>query len=422
MNQYGMLKRFCGAWMLYWIIYWVQPVHSIYPGIPEAFLLQISFVTITAAFYLIGVSGSGGTAALVPSGIFDPQYAKFVIKSGIVISVIGLSFLLYDKVGVQEIDYSQGLAIARQEWRVLGEERSSAASSIFSVLGYLFGGAYFLSLALAVSEVTPLTDKQRFFYIFISLLIIILNSAITGGRSSILLAIVFCCFGYFTRINIDRSGLFVSTKYNIYFKILLSFGGIYVLYIFYLRALASDQFVGAYSLYFLEYLGLAPSEWFARIAYETSWGEGLALLNLSVSYLTHSMTTTAAILQTTDQTGDVLFVNFMQIGSKFGLFAQPTEWFLAGRFASLPGALYLQYGLIGTVIGSAFLGMAAGAMAKKFSLQPTRFLFFFFCSIIELILLMSPFLFAGEFLFFPSVVIGGFLIIALAKVVRARNA
>ena len=422
MHQYGMLKRFCGVWVLYWTIYIFQPVHSIYPGILEAFLLQISFVAVTAIFYLVGVSSGGGAASTARTGIFDPGYAKFAINSGIMISLVGLSLLLYDKVGVQGIDYSQGLAIARQEWRVLGEERSSATSSIFSAFGYLFGGAYFLSLAISVSKIVPLTDKERFSYIFISLVMLLLNSAITGGRSSILLAIIFCCFGYFTKSKFDRSGLFLSAMFNKYFKILLMLGGLYVLYIFYLRALASDQFVGAYSLYFLEYLGLAPNEWFARIAYETSWGEGLALLNLSVSYLTHSMTTTAAILQTTDQTGDVLFVNFMQIGSKFGIFAQPKEWFLAGRFASLPGALYLQYGIFGIVLGSAFLGAVSGILAKKFVLQPNRALIFFLCSIAELILLMSPFLFAGEFLFFPSVVIGGLLIIILAKVVRARNA
>lgn len=421
MSRYGMVKRFIGIWVFYWFIYFCQPVHSIYENIWGAFALQFLFVIATLAFFSFG----GSTVSNVikrPSDLsFDQGEVLFVIRSGIIISFVGLSFLLYDKIYIQGIDYSQGLANARQEWRVLGEDRDGAASSVYSALGYLFGGAYFLSLALSISKLTVIGDQKRLFYIIICVFLLILNSAITGGRSSILLAALFGVFGYFTNGGNAQTNLFSSKKYKRFSAAMLAFIVGYVVYIFNLRATASEQMVGAYSLQFLEYLGFVPSDWFARVAYETSWGENAALINLTISYLTHSFATTAAIVDSNNNYGNAIFVSFMAIGSKFGILPAPVDWFLSGRFSSFPGALYFQYGLVGLIASSAVLGILAGRFAHLFSVMRGNILVFFLCSVFELILLMSPFLFAGEFLFFPSVLIGGLLTIFIAKILRSRR-
>jgi oligosaccharide repeat unit polymerase len=422
MARSGMIKRFVLVWVIYWTLYAIQPVSSIYTNITQAFILQISFVIMTVIFFVLGSSYNGRamSSANINIEFFDTKISYLAIRYGIIISIIGLAFLMYDKIYVQRIDYSQGLALARQEWRVLGEERESASSSIFSATGYLFGGAYFISLALLLSRLVKLSDSRRAIGLTLCAILLITNSALTGGRSSILLAIVFGCFGFFTKsTNMKGESLFKNNTLNQYFKILLLLGLVYVLQVFYSRSLASDQFVGAYSLAFLEYLGFVPLNWFVHIAYETDWGAALSLLNLAVSYLTHSLSTTAAILSTPHQSGDALFVNFMQIGAKFGIFSQPTDWFMGGRFASFPGALYFQYGTSGVVIGAAICGIVSGALSRAFSRNHNGILLFFLCSMAELILLMSPFLFAAEFLFFPSVVIGGFLTIFLARL-RSR--
>ena len=421
MNHHGMIKRFMYIWILYWFVYLVQPVHSIYPNVLEAFVLQLTFVFFTYLFFIIG---SSAAAHYETTGIinFDTYHAFFLVRSGIILSILGIIFLLYDKIAIQNIDYSKGLASARQEWRVIGEERSNAASSIYSAIGYLFGGCYFLSLSILLSRYFFINDKNRIFYLLICAFLIFLNSAITGGRSSILLAIVFGSFGYFSKNNKNyQRGLFENTSFMKYFKLLLLCAAGYSVYIFYERALAGEQIAGAYSIAFLEYLGLAPDEWFARVAYETEWGAVVALFNLALSYLTHSLSTTAAIVGASNQYGDAMFVNFMQIGSKLGISQQPEDWFMGGRFSSLPGALYFQYGAAGLLIGSAILGILTGRIARIFKSDPNRMLVFFLCSIAELILLMSPFLFAAEFLFFPSILVGGLLIIFLSKL-RPSNA
>ena len=141
-----MIKRFVIVWIFYWILFAIQPVSSIYTNITQAFILQLFFVIVTVIFFMLGSSYSGKSMGQSDLSIdfFDNKISYLAIKYGIIISVIGLGFLMYDKIYVQRIDYSQGLALARQEWRVLGEERESASSSIFSATGYLFGGAYFI--------------------------------------------------------------------------------------------------------------------------------------------------------------------------------------------------------------------------------------------------------------------------------------
>lgn len=421
MNRYGMIKRFAWIWIFYWFIYLCQPVHSIYENIWGAFALQSAFVILTVAFFAAGAS----TATVLPRSMsdhnFDTGEVLFVIRSGIVISLIGLSFLLFDKIYIQGIDYSKGLAVARQEWRILGEERAGAASSVYSAMGYLFGGAYFISLSLSISRLSLLSDKSRLVYLGFCLFLLIFNSAITGGRSSILLAILFGIFGYFTRGNNSPESLFVNKNYKRYAFVMMLLIGTYVVYIFSLRATASEQIVGAYSLQFLEYLGFVPSDWFARLAFETSWGGNAALINLTISYLTHSLATTAAIVDSNNNYGNAIFVSFMAIGSKFGIFPAPVDFFLSGRFSSLPGAVYFQYGLLGLIAWSATLGMLAGRCAHIFSAARGNIVVFFLCSICELILLMSPFLFAAELLFFPSILIGGLLTIFVARVLRSRR-
>lgn len=422
MNHHGMIRRFLYIWIIYWLVYFVQPVTSIYPDILQALALQVSFVFCTYVFFIIG-SSSAGSINIVEKHSFDTSNALFLVRGGILLSILGIIFLLYDKIFIQQIDYSQGLAAARHEWRVLGEERSSAASSLYSAIGYLLGGAYFVSLALLLSRYFILNDRERAVYLLICAFLVFLNSAITGGRSSILLAIIFGCFGYFTKNNSQQeTHLFKNESFMKYFKFLLFLGSVYSVYIFYERALAGEQVIGAYGITFLEYLGLAPYDWFAHVAYETDWGAIASLLNLAISYLTHSLATTAAIVGSSNDYGDAMFVNFMQIGAKFGILPQPSDWFMGGRFSSLPGALYFQYGAAGLLIGSAILGTVTGRLAGIFSSDPTRMLVFFLCSISELILLMSPFLFAAEFLFFPSILVGGLLIIFLSKLRPLQNA
>lgn len=423
--QYGLLRRFCIAWVLYWIVYLIQPTHSLYPDIVAAWGLQFLFVLTLCISYLIISIGFVGIAgmSLTPISSIDFNKANKIIQWGLLASLIGFLLLLYDKIFIQGIDYSQGLASAREQWRIIGEQREGAASSLFSALGYVLGGTYFLSLALTLSRFVNLGDSRRFLYLLLGGVILGLHSLITGGRSSILLAIAVISFGFFSSKH-DR---FPPLFNRIHFKTFIwAFSAIifsYVVYVFYSRAATTETGISEYSLDFLEHLGLQPYAWFVDVCKSSTIGGMLAVLNLTSSYLTHSLATTAAIVQYSGWESDgVIFSHLISLSSKLGLSEPPMDWFLAGRAPSLPGALYLQFGLMGMLFGAFLLGTLSSIFEALLFCRPDSLVLFFICTIIESILITSPFLFVGDLLFFPFMVIGGGALIVFSRFFRRSNA
>lgn len=417
MNRYGTLKRFCIVWLLYWTIYLIQPVHSIYPAVGMAWSIQFLFFVVVCFTYAIasGLVPAHNNSSHTHVMLFDVVEANYIIRWGLVISFVGLLFLLYDKVFIQGIDYSQGLAEAREQWRLLGVKRGGGVSSIFSALGYALGGTYFLSLALTFSRFVYLSDSRRLFYLLSGWGLLISHSLATGGRSSILLAIAFVCFGYFSS---KHDGLPPLFRRSIFRKIMWMGAVImsaYVLYVFYARAVSMKIEVTTYCMDALGFLGLAPEAWFIQEVDASSFGGIVALLNLAVSYLTHSFATTAAIAEYTGENVNAIFVYLFSLGAKLGVLEILPEWFLSGRFPSLPGALYLQFGLFGVLAGAGSIGFLAGMLSSLFVQRRYSITLFFMCAVVESILLMSPFLFVIDFLFFPFLVFGGVILIVFSR-------
>jgi hypothetical protein len=414
----GMIKRFWFIWVIYWLLYLLQPVYSIYQSVELAFLLQFLFVILLSLSYIVGASTLPLRSLSLSMVITQMNQAEVanIIRWGIWISILGLAFIVYDKTVIQGIDYSAGIAKAREQWRVLGEDRDHQVSSPFSVLGYLFGGAFFVSLALTLSRMVLLPDLKRLRYALLAFIILMLNSIATGGRSSILLALAFISFGFFSSRRYDFPPLWRSNRFVPVFLVTAAFGGAYLLYVFFLRAVAINVELADYSLGFLEHLGLEPTPWFTAFTTSSTVGSGLSLINLTISYLTHSLVSTAAIIENSDEGGHAVFVYFISIANKLGSFDAPIDWFLSGRFPSLPGGLYMQFGLSGLVIGALMLGITAGLAAALFARRPDSVVLFFLCASIESILLISPFLFAGDLFFFPFMMIGGGMAIFAGKI------
>ncbi len=248
-------------------------------------------------------------------------------------------------------------------------------------------------------------------------LLLLSNGLITGGRSGILLAVIFVSYAYFTKGTFDNRKIFHHQKYRIALSIIVLALFFYVLHVFDSRSTANKAYITDYSIGFLEFLGLAPYDWFVDFSGNSELGGFFALVNLTVSYLTHSFSTTAAIVEFRGESvGNVIFSTLMLLLAKLGLGDIPGTWFFDGRFTSLPGGLYYQYGILGMFIGGMALGAAGGWVYCWSQRRPNSALFFFYCSIIESIFLMSPFLFAGDLLFFPFLTLGGFISLACVRI------
>lgn len=418
-----MLARFCWVWLAYWLVFLLQPVRSIFPEVQSALIVQLAFVAAVAVSFGIVQRAKAPRCkgSLIRIQPLERSLALSVVRVGYAVSAVGLALLLFDKVIVQGIDYSGGVASARQQWFLQGQERGGGVSSIFSGLGYFAGSAYFLSLAVVFSRKIDLPDRQRLRLILIGFLFLLANSLITGGRSGILLAVVFISYAYFTRDQQGARPLFRRRIYRLAPLLIFGLCVSYVLYIFNARATAGDVDVAYYSFRFLGFLGLEAYDSFERFVDGLALGWPLALVNLAVSYLTHSFATMAAIIEFDGEGGQFVFGHLKALLAKIGLVTtNSAESYLPGRFASLPGGLYHQFGLLGMLVAAILLGSFGGWIRGSYKWRRSSISALFLCCIFEAILIASPFLFVGDSMFFPFLIVGGLLSLTLVGLARHR--
>lgn len=94
-----------------------------------------------------------------------------------------LLLVMYDRLFIQGVDYSQGIAQAREAWRALAADREGA-SSIFNVVGNLLFPFVYFAIAFCVLFFERSGKFRRNFYF--SVVLVFAFSAITGGRELLL--------------------------------------------------------------------------------------------------------------------------------------------------------------------------------------------------------------------------------------------
>lgn len=414
-----MLRLFVGVWVVYWCAVALLPVHSLYPATLQAWLLQMAFVMLVAASYVGVTALFGGRRAPHSARSVLPR-SRRMIRVALALSLVGLASLAYDKLFIQGIDYTDGVAVAREEWRRLGEEREGSASSPFSALGYLLGNAYFVALVLALTQVSALNPSQRRLTIVACVVLLIANSALTGGRSSVLLFGAFAVAALAVRRGV-RIGRLLGSGWNRTLLIALAGTAVaYTIYVFYERAHVGGESALGYALDFLPFLGIE-----ANAGWRGSLGDGAfdsleAMLVLAVSYVAHSFATVAAIVDAPGEDKTIVFLHLFGILAKLGIGTAPDgDWFLTGRFPSLPGALFHQFGGLGFAVCSVALGAACGAAAAWTAKSPRSLLALGFATMAGVTLLLSPALLAADFLSFPFVAAAFLMVAALGR--RSRR-
>lgn len=403
-----MARTFIAVWLLYWLAIAVLPVHSIYSGTFGAAMLQLAFVVIVLAGIVITRLLAGGRALPRPGGYEIPT-AHMLIRLALWMSIIGSLALIYDKIFVQGVDFSNGVAVAREEWRRLGEGREGNASSIFSVLGYFFGSAYYVAIVLAVTQVRVVSPKLRMQSLLVVFVLLMVNSAITGGRSNLLLVAVFVFAAFRSRKGLALFNVFPGVNQRLTIKLALLLGFAYTVFIFYERAEAGGADALNYAIEFLPFLGLETSYEYRAGLNGSALSSLSAMLVLTVSYVTHSFATVAAIVDANPENKTILFLHFAGIANKLGLIGPPDgDWFLAGRFPSVPGSLLYQFGWLGFIGGSLLLGALSELCRSWAARRPDRLMPLGSYVMAYATLLLTPVLFAGDFLSFPFV-LGSFI-------------
>ncbi len=344
-----------------------------------------------------------------------------IVRYSIYLSLIGLLFLIYDKVVIQGIDYSMGLAVAREEWRVLGEEREGNISSVWSAVGYLVGSSYYVTLVVMLTQPNRFSSGERLGIGFASFLFCLANSVITGGRSNFMLLAMVAISALSARRDLSLKRIFRSRRQRYTVVMGLIFAAIYIIYVFYSRAQASEKSVYLYVADFLPYMGLEFDDWYSRLLGD-DWASTIGnMAILIIGYLTHSLATFAAIVDASPENKIIIFNNAANILYKIGLISMPeSDWFLAGRFPSFPGALWHQFGAIGFFLGALSLGGVAGVCMAWAARSFTRLMPLGMYVMVGSTLILSPYLFAPDFLSFPFV-LSAFVLLAVVGRLGSRK-
>ncbi len=414
-----MIKHFLFVWGVYWLLVMVLPVASVYPSVISAFFLQLVFVNLVLAGY--------GWFLLASNAARPPEWEKYqpknltsMIRIAIWLSLIGTACLLYDKIFVQDIDYTKGIAVAREAWRKEGEERSGGISSMFSVIGYLLSSGYYVAAVLLVLGGKRLDKNTLYKSIFLVFGLLVVNSVIAGGRSNVLLLAVFI-FGTTVSVTGWSYKRWLKSKFlRLFVLFFISVSLWYLLYVFSERAKATGVDVHYYLKGFLPYLGLKLSPEVARHLGGDVFSNMASLLLLAASYISHSFATTAAIIDHGPGDKIIIFLHPMNILHKINIIGQPDgSWFLAGRFPSLPGSLFYQYGVLGFSVLSLMLGFLAGIAKFLYIRRPSSVVLLSIYLAVYSILVLSPLLLAVDFMSFPFV-LWSFLLVGLLTKLNSK--
>jgi hypothetical protein len=402
------------AWLGYFVVLALLPVQY---GTLQAITASLGLllwvgISVLAAYLTHHAFSAKGlvTSFLRPSAgrpLRAPQLERLVWLA-LVMSIIGFLCLSYDRIAIQGIDFSQGIVVARELWRRSGEGREGV-SSIFSVLGYLLGFSFFVATTLAHLHWEFLTRRTRWGAMVIAPLLVAANSLLTGGRSIVLiqLASIVATCGIRAMLGLRMMpGRGARIWLGATLALIISVG--YSLYVFSARAGAGNIPPERYVTGMLGYLGGQPTHGFYRLNDLPAPVAATAqFATVAGAYLTHSYGTFETVLEMQTTPGTVSFGFVRELLAKSGIGQVATENpLLSGRFLSLPGSLWYDFGWVGFYAGALVVGVLIGLAPRLIAVREGGGISLVVCMIILITGLVAPLVVSIDILSVPFLVLG----------------
>lgn len=337
---------------------------------------------------------------------------RYVVLAAI-FSLLSTLFILYDRMYIQGVDYSQGLAVAREQWRMLGEERQGF-SSFYSLIGNLLSGFPIISVALVYLFYESINARIRLILLPVISAALILSVLLTGGRSIVMMFLVTLFLIALLRkhkaLNLVPNQLGNIGRFFIF--ILVSLMLIYTGFVFHLRALAGGDSPFMYMLSTLSHLG---GQYTGRMSEDTTFlGAVWYYFTIVSAYLTHSLWTFQSILDLTDHEGWVTF-NFFRVNfSRVFSLDLDQGWDFSGLFSTLVGAFYYDYGVVGFIVCSFITGFFIFLGTFVVGRSSLNLLGIALYLSVMYVVFLSPLLFAVDVMSFIFVLFG-FLLLYLFR-------
>lgn len=168
---------------------------SVFTFIEAVEILSPSFITLEKKLIYYYLNFFYFLSILAPTLYFNKKKAKkanlamlslranTTIKIFLSLAVLGLLMIIFDRIFIQGVSYSEGIANARKLWQETSSNRNGV-SSLFSVLGNILYPLTFMALSYSIIFYENIKESKR--TIFYSICIIVIFSLVIGGRTELL--------------------------------------------------------------------------------------------------------------------------------------------------------------------------------------------------------------------------------------------
>lgn len=400
---------FINSYIISLIVILLLPAKSVISNIQELLILNITHIS----FVLIGsfIFRKKRSDIQKKRMIITPNTKRQLkINSRLVsfVSLLGFLFMLYDRIFIRRIDYSLGIRNARYQWM------NSTGGSLLSILGNIFISFGYVSLFIYLFYNNKLNKTNRLLLLLSSFTTIFGHAALNGGRSNILIAIIWILI-FLTIRRQHGIKIKMSNKKN---KIIfLCFLLISIAYIFYV--INSSSKMGNINMETLVYRSVNSFYGMLKPGVAIPKNKLICYIIYSFIYLYHGQWTTQVALSLNVRPGNYTFAAFNFLLKKLGIinYIVPGYFSDVGAFISLPGAFYYDFGYLGVIVLSTLLGICsylATLYVKKRNLTGFKLALSIY---IIAILIMSPIVPSYGLVYMNYILFSFFIVDIINKIV-----
>lgn len=357
-NRFFVVKYFIGIWVISLFALWILPIQSKLGNEFESIMLISAFVIIVSASAVFWYLGTRRIKfkSRNPKEI-SIRKIKFIVYWSTVSTIIGNLFVYIDRVYFRGIDYSRGFRNARYQWNA-----STIPGSIISVMENLMIPFSYCALFMGVFHWEVLNKRQRFIAIIAGFGGQFGIAMLNGGRSNILLSIIFAFVICILRKYIGKTFLPRFQGRALWGALGLTVILSYVAAIMY-----------AFTGNDLKYLHLTADFLGAKVISDYQGNPVINMITEMVLYMLHGIYYVSAVISNNPGVADINHnMSFRWI---FVMLARTPllrsyEMKLpdfdggGGNFVALPGILLYDYGYFGFFIASIIFGIMFGATLK----------------------------------------------------------
>ncbi len=369
------VKIYIMLWLISLISLQLLPIQSKFENELDSIILIIVFVFTVSTTAVFWYRQAKSIKRKIPRKI-SRKKLNFIIYWSSFSTIVGNLFIYIDRVFFRGIDYSRGFRNARYQWA------SAIPGSVISVLGNLMVPFSYCVLFMGIFHWEVLNKKQRVLAILAGFGGQFGLAMLNGGRSNILLSIVFAFVVCILRKYLGKS--FLPKFRGRTFWVFVAAAAVlsYVTAILY-----------AFSGNDLRYLQLTADVLGARVSPNYQGNSLVNMLTEIVLYMLHGIYYIAAVINENSGVADINHnISFRSI---LVILAKRTPLFNSykmelpsfdgggGNFIALPGILLYDYGYFGFFVASIVLGIMLGITLKYLNSSKNNY------GVIELVIMIS---------------------------------